>query len=47
LEKVKILVKSDDAVNESVDEDKDSTAATGLPISVDQAKKSVIAKDEG
>jgi len=47
LEKVKLMVKSDDAVNDSVDEDKESTAASVPPASVDQAKKSVIAQDEG
>jgi len=47
LEKVKQMVKSDDLVNESVDEDEDSIAVDGPPDSVDQAKKSVIPQDEG
>ena len=41
------MVKSDDAVNDTVGEDEDSTAVYHPPASGEKIKKSVIPQDEG
>ena len=47
LEKVKLMGKSDDAVNESVNEDEDSTAVYHPQAIVDRQQKSLVPQDEG